>query len=59
MLEYEPSNLELGGFALAGGNVTAGPWKYAIYGFGGSIQYDKINSFGQNCPDLILIEKAR
>jgi|GEM_PF-3100129 hypothetical protein len=57
MLEYEPSNLELGAFALAGGNVTAGPWKYAIYGFGGSIQYDKINSFAQNCIDLILIEK--
>jgi len=57
MLEYEPSNLELGAFASAGGNVTAGPWKYAIYGFGGSIQYDKINSFAQNCPDLIFIEK--
>ena len=57
MLEYEPSNLELGAFALAGGNVTAGPWKYAIYGFGGSIQYDKINSFAQNCPDLVFIEK--
>jgi len=57
MVEYEPSDLELGAFALAGGNVTAGPWKYAIYGFAGSIQYDKINSFAQNCPDLIFLEK--
>lgn len=56
-MEYEPSNLELGAFALAGGNVTTGPWKNAIYGFGGSIQYDRINIFAQNCSDLILVEK--
>ncbi|MGD0496346.1 MAG: hypothetical protein ABSB28_09985 [Candidatus Bathyarchaeia archaeon] len=57
MLEHEPSSLDLGAFVSAGGKVTAGPWKYAIYGFGGSIQYDKIDSFAQNCSDLIFIEK--
>jgi hypothetical protein len=57
MLEYEPSNVELGAFAAAGGNVTAGPWNLALYGFGGSIQYDKISTFAQNCLDLIFIEK--
>lgn len=57
MLEYEPSDVDLGAFAAAGGTVVAGPWKEAIYGFGGSIQYDKINTFAQNCQDLIFIEK--
>lgn len=57
MLEYEPSTVELEAFTAAGGTVVAGPWKVTIYGFGGSIQYDKINTFAQNCQDLILVEK--
>jgi hypothetical protein len=53
MLEYEASNVELGAFAATGGKVggkvTAGSWNMALYGFAGSIRYDKINTFAQNC----------
>jgi hypothetical protein len=58
MLACEPSDLELEAFAGAGGNVTAGPWKDATYGFAGEIQYDKISTFAQNCQSLVFIEKV-
>ncbi len=56
MLGYEPTDNDLQAFASAGGNVTDGPWIYAIYGFGGTIPYDKISSFVQNCSNVLLIE---
>jgi hypothetical protein len=57
MLKNEPSDSDLALFVAAGGNVTAGPWKYAIYGFGGLIQYDEIDTFAFNCQDLVYMEK--
>lgn len=55
MLDSEPADEDLQAFTSAGGNVTDGPWKFALYGFGGMIPYDKIGIFVQNCPKTLYI----
>jgi hypothetical protein len=57
MLGSEPADNDLQAFTSAGGNVTHGPWTMATYGFGGTIRYDKIGIFVQNCPKTLYIEK--
>lgn len=57
MLDSEPADNDLQAFTSAGGNVTDGPWTLALYGFGGTIPYDKIGIFVQNCPKTLYIEK--
>jgi len=52
-----PTDRDLEAFALAGGCVTAGPWKNAIYGFGGTMSYYRIADFVRQCPDILLVEK--
>lgn len=57
MLKSAPTAHDAAAFASSGGYVTAGPWTMALYGFGGTIPYDDIGNFINQCPDVLLIEK--
>jgi hypothetical protein len=56
-LKSAPTDRDIGAFVSAGGKVTAGPWTLAIYGFGGTIPYNRVDSFARGCSDVFLIEK--
>jgi len=56
-LKSEPTAYDANTFALFGGYVTTSPWKYAIYGFGGQIPYNRIVDFAESNPNVLLVEK--
>jgi len=56
-LKSEPTAYDAHTFALCGGYVITSPWKYAIYGFGGQIPYNKIADFAQRDLNVLLVEK--
>jgi len=56
-LKTEPTAYDANTFALFGGYVTTSPWKYAIYGFGGQIPYNRILNFAKSNPNVLLVEK--
>jgi len=39
------------------GTLDNGPWKDALYGFGGKMPYVLIAKFAGKCPDLLLVQK--
>jgi hypothetical protein len=56
-LKSEPTVDDADAFVSCGGYVTTEPWTYATYGFGGTIPYDQIVNFTEQCPDVLLVEK--
>lgn len=56
-LKSEPTAYDANTFALFGGYATTSPWKYAIYGFGGQIPYNRILNFARSNPNVLLVEK--
>jgi len=56
-LKSEPTAYDANTFALFGGYVTTSPWKYAVYGFGGQIPYNRILNFAKSNPNVLLVEK--
>lgn len=56
-LKSEPTAYDANTFALCGGYTTTSPWKYAIYGFGGQIPYNRIANFAKSNPNVLLVEK--
>ena len=55
MLDSEPADNDLQAFTSAGGNVTGGLFTVVFCGFGGTIPYDKIGIFVQNCSKVLYI----
>jgi len=56
-LKSEPTAYDANTFALFNGYVTTSPWKYAIYGFGGQIPYNRVLNFARSNPNVLLVEK--
>jgi subtilisin family serine protease len=57
MLKAKPTLTDINTFTLSGGILTTDLWDSCIYGFGGLIPRNKINSFSTSCPNLLLIEQ--
>jgi hypothetical protein len=57
MLNAAPTTQDATDFVSSGGYLTTPPWTEATYGFGGTIPYDAIEQFTQQCPNVLLVEK--
>ena len=57
MLKAAPTTQDADDFVSSSGYLTTDPWTKATYGFGGTIKYDAIANFTQQCPDVLLVEK--
>jgi len=56
-LKSEPTARDADTFSSCGGYITTSPWKYAVYGFGGQIPYNRIANFAWSNPNVLLVEK--
>ncbi len=57
MLRSIPTAPDDDAFVSSGGTLTTSNWKYAIYGFGGRIPYNKVGVFVKQNPNVLLVEK--
>ncbi len=57
ILNVVPTEVHTSKFEQFSGKVTRGPWRHALYGFGGRIPYGQIVAFARSCPDLLFVQK--
>lgn len=57
ILNAIPSETHTSAFDKFDGTMTRGPWRHALFGFGGMIPYLSIARFAEQCPDLLLVQR--
>lgn len=56
LLDIPPSSAHTSAFRGNGGGEVRGPWRHAVYGFGGRLPYVAVSKFAGKCPNLLLVQ---